>query len=301
MKVGIIGVNGIGKYHVREFINAGCEVVWILEKNEVEAKKGAKLLSELYNLQVNPTHKINEFFKNELDIISIATPSELHSFYLNECLKRKVNIFCEKPFVNDTLFEDYNIAKKILKYAKDNESFVSVNTQWVNVIKYLDLESIGKIKRLKIYMEAGAKRLSMLKEHLPHTNSILLRLIPNGQILNINFLEKKEDHIIINFIYSNLEDSCSVDYEFKYKKDRPRKVFFSINDLNVRRDVKEGYKQYLVINNKEIEIEDPFKDSISNFVKAVKYRDKKLLPVSEEEILKNMFIQDEIIKCYLTH
>ncbi|MEI7718918.1 MAG: hypothetical protein WCI72_03535, partial [archaeon] len=148
-------------------------------------------------------------------------------------------------------------------------------------------------------MEPGFRGIGMLKEHLAHMNSILIKLIPNGKANEILFSKKTEDRMDLTFCYSNGKNKCKVRYILNYKMEGVRDVWFKINGKKYTREVSQNYTQKIIFGNEEIKIEDPFKTLIKNFVEAVKNKDTSCLLISNKEILENIKLQDEIIKEYL--
>ncbi|MEI7719471.1 MAG: Gfo/Idh/MocA family oxidoreductase, partial [archaeon] len=130
MRVGIIGAGRIGKFHIREFFGAGCEIVAIFQNKKEKAEENAKILSETYKKPIKPYWNLEKFFKEKLDIVSICTPCEFHSFYIKKSLEKGLNVFSEKPFVFDSEDKNFKIAKRLVELAKEKNKIVSVNTQW---------------------------------------------------------------------------------------------------------------------------------------------------------------------------
>jgi len=299
MKVAVLGVGGMGKVHVREFNNLGGDVVAILDvKEKVEEK--IRILYEEFGVKVRAYYDLNKLLENEeIDAVSICTPYELHEQQVRTCLEKGLNALCEKPLVANTEYENYQIVKELVDLSKKKNKILTVNTQWPSVFSYInDYVDLKKIESFSMYMEPGVKEVKMLIEHLPHTNSMLVRLIPDGNAENIR-IDKKEDEIIIEFDYKNENQKCRVKYDFQFKADRPRKVGFSINGKKFLRKIRENYQQSFIFDDKVIDIEDPLKISIRKFIEAVMEKGKPLISV--EEILENVRLQDEIIKAYLNN
>lgn len=298
MRVGIIGTGEISRFHIREFLSHGCNISAVLDLNKEKAIAVAKDISNPSKMNAKPCFNLEDFFKEGLDIVSICTPPELHAFYLNKCINHGLDVFCEKPLVFDGSFEDYSIAKRIISLANKKNKIITANTQWPSIFDYIDI-NFKKITKFEMYMEPGTIGINMLKEHLAHLNSVLIRLIPNGKPTDIKFIQKKDNYMEIEFLYSNIKNECKTKFILKHKSDRPRSVEFIINDLKIVRTVGENYSQVLCYSDKKIEIEDPFKTSIKRFIESVKTRNSKRLLISEEEILENAKLQDILIKEYL--
>ena len=298
LKVAILGASGIGKFHFREFMNAGVEVVAILGSSPKSAAKTARSLGEQFGVTPKAYSKLSDLIEAEkLDAVSICTPPELHYAQTRKCLESGLHVLCEKPFVLNSRSENYELARQLVELANDGGKVLSVNTQWPAILKYIQKDvDLSKLNQFSMYMEPGASGIDMLTDHLAHTNSILVRLIPEGHAQDIKFTMPNRDEIQTSFTYSNEDSECNVDYSFKSKANRPRKVSFSFNDKEFKREIGENYQQMLVSNGKIYKIDDPLKISIRQFMAAIKQTDFPL--VSGEEILENIKLQDEIIAAY---
>lgn len=289
LKVAIIGASGIGKYHAREFHNAGCEVKAILGSSEESAKKTSKSLQDSFSISAKPYYLLNELFQENIDAVSICTPSSMHYIQTKACLEKGIHVLCEKPFV--TVENNYLAAKELLELASKKNLTLTVNTQWPSIIPYIQEEIEGKkIEQIKVYMETGLKGLEMLLDYLPHANSFVLSLIEKGKITNLNFLSKKEEETQIKFEYAGTK----IEYQFRFNPEKPRKVKFTLNDKEIERKIGKNYSQYLFIAGKEIPIEDPLKISINHFINSILENSVPL--ISKEEILENILMQGHIIR-----
>jgi hypothetical protein len=298
MNVGIIGAGGMSQFHAREFFNSGTEVVSILDIDKEKGDKLAKFIFDNFKFKAKVHTNITDFLNEDLQIVSICTPPEFHAEYLLKCINQKIHVFCEKPFIFENLDNNYPSAKKIIDLASLKDKISTVNTQWPAIFNYLEIKH-SEVKKFEMYMEPGVKEIGMLKEHLAHMNSMLIRLIPEGKAGKIKFIDKEDEKMTIEFIYKNKNNFCKTRFRLNYKEDRPRAVEFSINGKKFFRKVGENYSQSICYENNEIKIEDPFKISIQKFVEAVRNKDTSRLLISNKEILDNIKLQDEIIKEYL--
>lgn len=294
MKIAIFGVGGIGKFHAREFSSAGCEVVAILGSSEKDSEETADMLKKKFGISARSYYDIQNLLENEeLDAVSICTPPNLHYDHVFACLKKGLNVLCEKPFVGNDKGDKFTAAKTLLDLAKSCGKIVSVNTQWPSVLPVIkNYVDILDVRRFEIYMEPGVSGFEMLEDHFPHMNSMLVYLIPNGHIDNLRFLKKSVGEIVIEFDYVSDRGICAVKYSLKFKKDRPRNIRFSINGNEFTRRIGESYNQSLMFNGNEIPIKDPFSVSINDFVSSVRGGNGPL--VSSQQILENVKIQEEI-------
>jgi hypothetical protein len=298
-KIAILGAGNIGKYHVREFMGLGADVVAILGSTKESSIKTAQILKEKFNVKVTPYYALEELLKKEqLNAVSICTPPEMHENQIESCLMANLHVMCEKPLIQSN-GNNYEIAKKLFNLADNKNKILTINTQWASIINYLgQYDELKNPKRISIHMEPGKKGIEMLRDHLPHTNSILTRIIPNGKAEEIDFPLKTDKAITIRFKYKKEGKICDVIYDFKFKKDRPRQIIFSLNKKTFRREIGKGYEQRFVCNDgSRFEIKDPLTISIDKFLRASEGIGTTL--INKKEILENIVLGEEIINEYI--
>jgi hypothetical protein len=292
MRIAIIGASGFGKYHAREFKNAGAEVVALVGSSKDSSAKTAESLKKDFGISAKPYWNIKDMLKIEkIDMVSICTPPNLHFPVARECLSAGVNVFCEKPLAPSK--NNLELAKKLFSLAGRKGKIFALDTQWPSILSYVDIPK--KISTFLMSMQPGVKGKDMLYDHLSHTNSVLVKLIPEGKVSNIKISKETDEHIKIEFNYSNKKNSCQVIYIFDFKAERPREVKFSINGKEYKREFGENNTQFLVSNNKKIKIEDPLRTSIKKFIGSIS-REEPLN--TEQNFLENLGLQDKIISAY---
>ncbi len=98
VKVGIIGIGGYGMYHL--------DGVEAMEKDkvarlsavaEINYKDNSEKIEELKARGVAYYQDWQDIFKEELGLVTIATPIPFHREMVVEALKRDLNVVCEKP------------------------------------------------------------------------------------------------------------------------------------------------------------------------------------------------------------
>ncbi len=297
IRVAILGAGKIGKYHVKEFSLLGAEVVAILGSTRESASKTAEGLKKEFNVNVRPYYKLEELIKWErLDAVSICTPPEMHENQIRLCLENNLHVICEKPFV-ETKGSNHKIVEDLFNLAEKRKSILTINTQWISIVdyfrRYMDL---SKLESFSVYMEPAERGIGMIRDHLPHSNSVLIELIPNGKAENIEFLSKNDEVMSVRFKYKNSERECEVRYDFKLRAKKPGEIVFSLNGESLRREIGPAYKQIFVGNGRSFEIEDPLKVSIRRFLGAVGGFNTTL--ANKKEILENIALTEQIISQY---
>jgi predicted dehydrogenase len=113
IKVGILGT-GFGETHLELYKKIeGFEVVSIFGRNQEKLNE----IKEKHSISI--TNDINEIISNnEIDLIDICLPTELHSLWAIEGLKQGKHIFCETP-VSYSSNEAIDIKQAAEKYEKN--------------------------------------------------------------------------------------------------------------------------------------------------------------------------------------
>ncbi|MEK6880938.1 MAG: Gfo/Idh/MocA family oxidoreductase [Nanoarchaeota archaeon] len=291
LRVAILGASGIGRYHSREYKNAGCEVVAILGSSEESASKTSKMLEKEFDISVVPYYNLTKLLDCEdLNAVSISTPLKFHYEHVRKCLEAGLHILCEKPFV-----QNYEEALELCNFAKQKNCILTVNTQWPSIFPLIkQYFKDEKIEKFSMYMEPfGINKADLVMECLPHFNSMLLKLYRQINPKSIK-VEIKNNCVKIKFNHVSGEEACAIEYLLKIKETKPTKMGFSINNHQFEREVRENYKQVLIHNRRDVvEIEDPLSVSIRTFVRAIN-GDKPL--ISKQEVLENARLQDLLME-----
>ena len=147
INVALLGFGRIGQMHARNINqNNSLKLLYVFEKIEKLRKKANKL----YNCNIEKNYK--KIFSDErVDIIFISSPTSTHIRFIEEGIKYKKTIFCEKPL-------DLNIKKieKTFKKVKKYNSKIQLgfNRRFDpghhSIKKDLDRGKIGRLEKIII-------------------------------------------------------------------------------------------------------------------------------------------------------
>src|SRR3989338_3793208 len=95
LKVAVLGARDIGKYHAREFHNAGAHVVAVLGRSEKSSSEAASRLSKDFGIDnAHPYSELERLIEQEHpDIVSIATSNNSHYQICDCCFERRLPCF----------------------------------------------------------------------------------------------------------------------------------------------------------------------------------------------------------------
>ena len=107
INVALLGFGRIGQMHAHNINkNRRLNLLYVYEKIDKLRKKAKRL----YNCDIEKNYE--KIFSNEnVDIIFISSPTSTHIKFIEEGIKHKKTIFCEKPL-------DLNIGKIIKTFKK---------------------------------------------------------------------------------------------------------------------------------------------------------------------------------------
>ncbi len=107
INVALLGFGRIGQMHAQNINkNKNLKLLYVYEKIDKLGQKAKKL----YNCIIEKNYK-NIFSDKKVDIIFISSPTNSHIRFIEEGIRYKKTIFCEKPL-------DLNISKIIKTYKK---------------------------------------------------------------------------------------------------------------------------------------------------------------------------------------
>ena len=147
INVALFGFGRIGQMHAQN-LNKNIEIklLYVYEKVDQLSNKAKKL----YNCKIEKNYK-KIFNDKSVDIIFISSPTNTHIKFIEEGVKRKKTIFCEKPL-------DLNIKqiiKTFKKIKKENYKIqLGFNRRYdpghYSIKKDLDKNRIGKLEKILI-------------------------------------------------------------------------------------------------------------------------------------------------------
>ena len=147
LNVALLGFGRIGQMHAKNINNHKSLNLHLVYDKSVKLSIKAK---KKYNCKIEDNY-INIFKNNNIDIIFISTPTNTHIKFIEEGIKYKKIIFCEKPL-------DLNISKVIKTYikVKKNNSKIQLgfNRRYdpghFSLKKELDKDKIGRLEKIII-------------------------------------------------------------------------------------------------------------------------------------------------------
>jgi predicted dehydrogenase len=206
---GIIGLGNAAKNFASGFKDSkNSRLIAAASKNDEKLN----YFKKNYNLEEKYCyHSYEQILKNDnIDIIYIALPNNLHSEWIKKSAKSKKNILVEKPaaiYVNEL--------ESALKEVKNNNIFFIENflyrshPQTQRLIKLIEENYIGKICRIKCYYgndALGGKKLFGYRFKKPNKNKRLFnKELGGGAILDMGCYPVSMISLLASFINKNVQ------------------------------------------------------------------------------------------------
>ena len=305
MKTAIIGAgknkSGIGQYIGKYFQKNGATVTSVLGTTEKTARKASSILTQ-YGIDAAYYTDFNRMMKRERpDAVIIASPAPTHYEYLIKCVKERVHIFCEKPFVwQDKNDIDINsLLKNIFETAESNNLTIAMNSQWPFSLPYYE-QLCGpvdsqKVDTLFIRLSPMVSGKQMILESVPHALSILYTVLGDGEIGNLS-IEAYKEKLITTFHYIFTAGYCEVMIELVRTILQPRSFSYGFNGKIIHRVLDlDIYDIFFKHSDKILRIKDPLELSVQDFILAV--GEKREPMIGKAHIMSNMSLLKKIYDC----
>ena len=198
--------------------------------------RSLKKIKQIKNIQIVKNRrdktKINS---NNLNWVFVTTSTNNHYSIVKKYLRKKINVFCEKPLTNSIIKD-----KELFKLAQKNKCKLYVS----------DVENFKNIKiKLKnkniIYRSKFSNDKTYILERLAyHEFTYLYKFFKKGKISNMNIIKNKAGELNILIILNNKHFSLNYNLNSKNK-------VHSFNGINLIR--KKNYLKIMiekVIKNK---------------------------------------------------
>lgn len=314
--IGIIGAGEIAeKVHIPSFSShPDCKIIAICSKNAISANT----LAKKYNIPFVEKSYKSLLERNDIDTISICTPTNTHKDIIEYAIMNNKNILCEKPLCT-TYKDTVYILKKIKKYEKNfmvmfNNRYREEN-QWLK--EQIEKEVIGKIEFIDIEWLRNKREINkdwlfrkeesgggVLIDLGIHLIDLLLYLVKNRKKFKVFALSK----FLNPYKESNVEDLVvsivQLDDIFISFKTCWSLAINTPSKVNIKIYGDKGEISNLDYNKKTIL--NPYKLLIDDFINSIKekrridlslYRDAmQLVDAMYDSIKKNKIISDTFKK-----
>ncbi len=201
LKVAVIGVGHLGRYHAKTYANlANVQLVGLLDSDRARSKDRAR------ELGVPAIADLNELLKN-VDAVSVAVPTSDHHRIVKRCLQRGVHVLVEKPIATSLQEADDLIASAqhegVMLQVGHIERFNPVFQTLAKMgLKPMFIES----HRLAPFTSRGAD-VAVILDLMIHDIDLALTLVPGKisgvEAAGVQVLSEREDIANARVTFSN--------------------------------------------------------------------------------------------------
>ncbi len=288
-RVAVLGASGVGRFHARELVRAGADVVAVLGSSAASAAGAAARLERELGIGARAFHTLDEVLSLDLDAVTVALPHELHFEAALRALTRGLFVFCEKPlFYMEGLTTER--ARPLLAElsAAGADARLAVNTSNASFVTALC--AAGRVPerpehfRFRLHTAGDDQHEEIPVDLLPHALSLLRELEPRAPLTDIRATCEQR-----RFTASFRAGELATSFELAKLPGGEKSMAFAIDDLEVTRvqRVEDGrYRVFLEVGSELLPVEDPFAVWLGAFVRAV--RGAGPLPVDFDAAARNL-------------
>ena len=248
----IIGTGSISERHVKNILSIDPKFkISVFSSNYIRAQNFSK---KFKNKNINPVH-YNEIDKSEFSHVIIANKTKFRNKFLKIFIKKKCNVYCEKPLPIDQNFE---LFKKLSKIKKINKKVkIGFQFRFNPAIQYIKKKIKEKINKNIYFVQlncgqnlkdwrknynykklnaGGNSYYSSVNWELCHELDILQYLFARpykvfSSIENTGLLETKASDISSSiFKFKKKRVNCSINIEMLSPKIYRKLIIASINN-----------------------------------------------------------------------
>jgi UDP-N-acetylglucosamine 3-dehydrogenase len=234
IKVGVIGLGFMGSAHARVYSQLKeCELVGVCDKDRTK-----KQLAKMYNCKFfdNP----QEFLKEDLDAVSVCTPTSLHKETVMAALEHDKHVLVEKPLANNLR----NGEEMVRKAAKKDQilavGYIERFNPAVNELKEsVDFSQVystvsirfgpfpPRLKDVGVFLDLASHEIDLLN-YLTKTQPKVLYTHVSSRSNSIF-----EDYAYVSLryghIHSHIETSWLPNYKLRFIHLYGNKAFYTLN------------------------------------------------------------------------
>jgi predicted dehydrogenase len=286
LRVGVIGVRGIGKYHAKWYARHDCEVAAFAASSRDSAGELEGMLREDFEIAAQGYADLPAMLEAEpLDAVSVCSPVGCHFEHALACLEAGLHVLCEKPFVWDAAGESEALrqADLLIETAAKNGLVLAVNTQYPACLTAYEemaasstpIDSApGEFFWEMQMRDRGRSPLELWTDAAPHPLSLLLHWLPAEEHIFGGVQCQHDDKQIDVQFRCQTDTGLGLDCHWQFSQvdgpDMHRRFGLDgrITDVVTERLSSHEVQTCLVLQSQRAEVADMMQTSISRFIDA---------------------------------
>jgi len=289
MRVAVVGVHGIGKYHLKWYRHFGCEAVAAVASSPETAAVRQDMLHRDFGFQGRCYSDLPTMLEAEnVEAVSICSPAHLHVEHARACLEAGAHVLCEKPLLWDVAVGADDMlrqADRLVRLANERGRILALNTQYPACLPlYRELaglvegQALGALLWEMEIRDRGLSATDLWADLAAHPLSLLLELL-SEQVGTFGDVE-----VAVSDGEVRLQFRCgAVDCRWRFAQvaGPTMRRSFGVNGRVVefvsRRGPGHEVRTYLSLGERRSELPDMMAGSIQRFVDACAGRGSPLV------------------------
>lgn len=261
---------GTGPFVAEAFADMGCPVAGVVGTSAESAAEAAQALQVKLDQPVLGFVDLRQaVLSTGADLVALCSPYAVHAEQLLQISSLNCHCLVEKPIVWPQTLQ---ALRAIIDAFAERGRFLQVVNQWVHSLPVFAQIYPQQTPRKKFAMRLSpvSEGADMLIDAAPHWLNLVQYLIGPGRIEHVELPRWQPRHIIVHCQVKHDRGVLEASLELVTCPERPRPVWYAIDDQRVERDVElPAYQQFLVGNGRRVKLRDPLLEVVEKFLRDV--------------------------------
>ena len=310
LRVAVVGarrtVMGTGGFLARQAHAAGAEIVAIVCSNYDSARAASEELlvdgirPEVYAEEEDMLAEMNP------DVVIIASPTNTHIDWIQQCLDSQVHVFCEKPLSASSAKH----CDDLIRAFSANELLISENCQWPFTLDaWQTLHPRGDIttaRKFSMLLSPKLRGKHRWQDILSHPLSLIQKISPGpAHIEKVAYAEHSSDSLdsALRFEYCTHSRALECEIILEDMGALPPPAEYSIDDKLCHRIIGEDYQMQFAAHANEpqnaVSVGDPMEQNLRQFLKRVNLITSSRASVAiDEDLIRRQYLVEALLADY---
>ena len=310
LRVAVVGarrtVMGTGGFLARQAHAAGAEIVAIVCSNYDSARAASEELlvdgirPEVYAEEEDMLAEMNP------DVVIIASPTNTHIDWIQQCLDSQVHVFCEKPLSESSAKH----CDDLIRAFSANELLISENCQWPFTLDaWQTLHPRGDIttaRKFSMLLSPKLRGKHRWQDILSHPLSLIQKISPGpAHIEKVAYAEHSSDSLdsALRFEYCTHSRALECEIILEDMGALPPPAEYSIDDKLCHRIIGEDYQMQFAAHANEpqnaVSVGDPMEQNLRQFLKRVNLITSSRASVAiDEDLIRRQYLVEALLADY---
>jgi hypothetical protein len=310
LRVAVVGarrtVMGTGGFLARQANAAGAEVVAIVGSNYDSARAASE---ELLAFGMRPEVYAEEedmLLEMNPDVVIIASPTNTHIDWIQQCFDSRAHVFCEKPLCTSGAKH----CDDLIRAFSANELLISENCQWPFTLDAWQTlhpqNDIAMARKFSMLLSPKLRGEYRWQDILSHPLSLIQKISPGpAHLENVAYAEHSSDSLdsALRFEYCTHSRALECEIILEDIGALPPPAEYSIDDKLCHRIIGEDYQMQFAAHANEpqnaVSIVDPMEQNLHQFLKRVNLITSSDASVAiDEDLIRRQYLVEALLADY---